>query len=135
MDRLFDHMVAGNLTRNLDDGSLGNRWRPAVDIKEAEEAIVITADLPGFKADDVDVTVEDRRLSIRGERKFEDAAEGETYHRVERSYGVFERSFTLPSSVDPSKVEASFKNGEVTITLPRREESKPRSIKIKVETN
>jgi len=135
MDRLFDHMVAGGAMRKNDDGGLRGSWRPAVDIKEAEEEIVIRADLPGFNAEDVEVTVEDRLLSIRGERKFEEAAEGETYHRVERSFGVFERSFTLPNSVDPSKVEASFKNGEMSVKLPRREESKPRSIKVKVETN
>jgi len=106
-----------------------------VDIKESKDAIHISADLPGFKADDVEVTVENGVLSIRGERKFEEASEGESYHRVERSYGVFERTFSLPTSVDAGKVEARFKDGEMKIVLPRREESKPRSIKVKVETN
>ena len=97
--------------------------------------MVITADLPGLKAEDVEVTVDEGTLSIRGERKLEEAAEGETFHRVERLYGIFERSFTLPNSVDVDKIEARFSNGEMTLTLPKREESKPRSVKIKVEKN
>ena len=95
----------------------------------------IQADLPGLKAEDVEVTVEDGTLTLRGERKLEEAAEGETYHRVERTYGMFERTFNLPSSVDTSKIEARFANGEMVLTLPKREESKPRTVKIKVESN
>ncbi|MCU0233936.1 MAG: Hsp20/alpha crystallin family protein [Thermoanaerobaculales bacterium] len=108
---------------------------PAVNILEREDAIVISADLPGLKAEDVEVTVDQGTLSIRGERKLEEKAEGETYHRVERVYGLFERTFTLPNTVDVSKIDARFKNGEMTLTLPKREESKPRSVKIKVETS
>ena len=93
--------------------------------------MVITADLPGLKAEDVEVTVEEGILSIRGERKLEETSEGETYHRVERMYGVFERTFTLPNSVDVDKIDARFSNGEMVLTLPKREESKPRQISIK----
>jgi HSP20 family protein len=132
MDRLFDEMLGWGVRKAVDESWVRGTWRPAVDIKETEESIRISADLPGFKADDVDVKVENGVLSIRGERTFEEASEGESYHRVERRFGVFERSFTIPTSVDTEKVEARFANGEMTIVLPVREESKPRSIKVEV---
>ena len=113
--------------------SLRGAWVPSVDILEKEDAIVIRTDLPGLTADDVDVSVDNGLLVIRGERKFEDAAEHETLHRVERLYGAFERTFQLPRSVDPSKVKARFANGVLELTLPKREESRPRSIKIDVK--
>ncbi len=135
MDRLFDEIMGRGMRRSLAENEVRGSWTPAVDIKESADAIHISADLPGFKADDVEVTVENGVLSIRGERKFEEASDGESYHRVERQYGVFERTFSLPTSVDAGKVEARFKDGEMMIVLPRREETKPRSIKVKVETN
>jgi HSP20 family protein len=134
MDRLFDEMMGRGLGRGLDEGSVRGSWAPAVDILEKEDAIEIRADLPGFKADDVDVTVDNGVLTVRGERRLEEASEGETYHRVERSYGMFERTFSLPNSVDLGKIEARFKDGEMHVNLPKREESKPRSVKIKVES-
>jgi len=133
MERLFDEMVGRGLWRTSEERPLRGSWVPAVNILERQDAMVITADLPGLKAEDVEVTVEDGILSIRGERKLEETAEGENYHRVERIYGVFERTFTLPNSVNVDKIEARFSNGEMTLTLPKREESKPRSVKIKVE--
>jgi HSP20 family protein len=133
MERLFDEMVNRGLWRSGEERPLRGAWVPAVNILEREDAIVISADLPGLKAEDVDVTVDRGTLSIRGERKLEEKQEGETLHRVERVYGLFERTFTLPNTVDPTKIEARFKNGEMTLTLPKREESKPRSVKIKVE--
>ena len=135
MERLFDEMVGRGLWRSPEERPLRGSWVPAINILEREDSMVITADLPGLKAEDVDVTVEEGTLTIRGERKLEEVAEGETYHRVERLYGVFERTFTLPNSVDVEKIEARFSNGEMTLTLPKREESKPRSVKIKVENN
>jgi len=134
MDRLFDEMLGWGVRRSNDESWVRGSWLPAVDIKESHDQITISADLPGFKADEVEVKVDNGVLSIRGERKFEEASEGESYHRVERHFGVFERSFSLPSSVDATKVEATFRNGEMTITLPRLEESKPRSIKVEVES-
>ena len=133
MERLFDEMVGRGLWRTGEENTLRGSWVPAINILEREDAIVIQADLPGLKAEDVEVTVEEGTLNIRGERKLEEANEGETYHRVERLYGVFERSFTLSNSVDTTKIDARFKNGEMTLTLPKREESKPRTVKIKVE--
>ena len=133
MERMFDEMMGRGLWRSSEDRPLRGTWVPAVNILEREDAMVITADLPGLKAEDVEVTVEEGILSIRGERKLEETSEGETYHRVERMYGVFERTFTLPNSVDVDKIDARFSNGEMVLTLPKREESKPRSVKIKVE--
>jgi len=135
MESLFDEMVGRGLWRTSEERPLRGSWVPAINILERQDAMVITADLPGLKAEDVEVTVEEGTLSIRGERKLEEASEGETYHRVERLYGVFERSFTLSNSVDVDKIEARFANGEMVLTLPKREESKPRSVKIKVEKN
>lgn len=133
MERLFDEMMGRGLWKTSEERPLRGSWVPAINILEREDAMVITADLPGLKAEDVEVTVEEGTLSIRGERKLQEASEGETYHRVERLYGVFERTFSLPSSVDVEKIEARFNNGEMVLTLPKREESKPRSVKIKVE--
>jgi HSP20 family protein len=135
MERLFDEMLGRGMWRTSEERPLRGSWVPAINILEREDSMVITADLPGLRAEDVEVTVEEGTLSIRGERKLEEAAEGETYHRVERLYGVFERTFTLPNSVDVGKIEARFSNGEMLLTLPKREESKPRSVKIKVENN
>jgi HSP20 family protein len=135
MDRLFDEMLGRGARRSLDESWLLGPWKPAVDIKESSDEITISVDLPGFKAEDVEVKVDNGVLSLRGERKFEEASEGESYHRVERRFGVFERSFTLPRSIDASKVEARFKDGEMTIVMPRLEDSKPRSIKVEVESD
>ena len=135
MERFFDEILGRGLRRTADERPLRGAWVPAINILEREGAMEIQADLPGLKAEDVEVTVEDGALTLRGERKLEEAAEGETYHRVERTYGMFERTFNLPSSVDTSKIEARFTNGEMVLTLPKREESKPRTVKIKVESN
>jgi len=134
IDRLFNEFMGRSL-RQFDEETAALGWTPAVNILEKIDGIVITADLPGLKAEDVEVTVDNGVLTIKGERTLEEAAEGENYHRVERTYGSFERSFSIPSSVDPGKVEARFVNGEMTITLPKREESKPRSVKVKVATS
>jgi len=135
MERLFDEMLGHGLWRTSEESPLRGSWVPAINILEREDAVVITADLPGLKAEDVEVTVDEGTLSIRGERKLEEAAEGETFHRVERLYGGFERTFTLPNSIDVDKIEARFSNGEMVLNLPKLEESKPRSVKIKVENN
>ena len=134
MERLFDEMLGNGIWRTSEERPLRGSWVPAINILEKDSEISITADLPGLKAEDVEVTVEEGTLSIRGERQLEEAAEGETYHRVERLYGSFERTFTLPNSIDVENIEARFSNGEMVLTLPKREESKPRSLKIKVES-
>jgi HSP20 family protein len=135
VDRLFNEFLGRSLSQVGDETSASGSWSPAVNILEKNDAIVITADLPGLKAEDVEVTVDNGVLTLRGQRSFEEASEGEAYHRVERWYGSFERTFTIPSSVDPTKIEARFTNGEMAISLPKRDESKPRSVKVKVATS
>jgi len=134
MDRFFNEFMGRSLGHEGDETPACGSWSPAVNILEKETEIVITADLPGLKAEDVEVTVDKSVLTVKGERTLEEVAEGETYHRVERSYGCFERSFSIPESVDAKKIEARFANGEMTVNLPKRAESKPRSVKVKVAT-
>lgn len=107
-------------------------WVPPVDINETEDNLVLKAELPGIKPDDVEIRVEDNTLYLKGERKFEREVKEENLHRVERSYGTFSRSFSLPSSVDPEKIKAEYQNGILTLTMPKREEAKPKTIKIDV---
>jgi HSP20 family protein len=106
-------------------------WVPPVDIFEtAEKDVVVKVDLPGMKREDIKVAFENNVLTVEGERKFEDESKGDQYHRVERGYGTFQRSFTLPSSVDAGRVSAAHHDGVLTVTLPRREETRPRTIEV-----
>jgi HSP20 family protein len=105
-------------------------WAPPVDISEDKDSITLTAELPGFREDQVEVQMEGGVLTIRGERKFEEEKEGRNYHRLERSYGQFVRSFTLPNNVDREEIRASFNNGLLEIEMPKRAEARPRQIKI-----
>ena len=107
-------------------------WAPAVDIYETENSIVLKAELPGIDPKDVEVRVEDNTIYLKGERKFEKETKDENYHRVERSYGSFARSFSLPNSIDADKVVAEYKDGVLNLTLPKREEAKPKTIRINV---
>ncbi|HXH50472.1 MAG TPA: Hsp20/alpha crystallin family protein [Terriglobia bacterium] len=107
-------------------------WIPPVDIYETGDSLVLKAELPGINTDDVEIRVEDSTLYLKGERKFEKEAKEENLHRVERSYGTFTRSFALPNTIDADKVKAEYENGILTLTLPKREEAKPRTIKIDV---
>ena len=115
--------------RRDEEISLGT-WMPPVDIAEDQDKIVLTAELPGFREDQIEVEMEGGVLTLKGERKFEDEKEGRNYHRVERSYGQFVRSFTLPSNVDRDSIKANFSDGLLRIELPKREEAKPRQIRI-----
>jgi len=107
-------------------------WVPPVDICETEDSLVLKAELPGIKSDDVEIRVEDNTLYLKGERKFEKEVKDENFHQGERSYGSFSRSFSLPSSIDSDKVKAEYQNGILTLTMPKREEAKPKTIKIDV---
>jgi HSP20 family protein len=107
-------------------------WAPAVDIIENEHGIVINAELPGVAPKDVTVTIDNNVLTLKGERHVDQEAKKENFHRMERAYGVFARSFALPEHVDASKVTANFKDGLLTVTLPKSDTAKPRSIDIKV---
>ncbi len=108
-------------------------WQPPVDIYETENELVLKADLPDVDLKDIDVRVENQTLSISGERKFQRQDNGKGYHRLERSYGNFTRSFAVPNTFDTDKINAGFKNGVLTVTLAKKEAAKPRQVKIEVQ--
>jgi len=108
-------------------------WAPACDIYETTNEVVIKAELPEVKKEDVQVSFENNVLTIRGERNLSEETEKENYHRVERSYGQFTRSFTLPNFVDSSKIKAEFKDGLLRVTMAKREEAKPKQIKVDIK--
>ena len=116
-------------SRREEDMSVG-AWIPPVDIAEDKDKIVLTAELPGFQENQIEIQMEGNLLTLRGERRFEEKKDGRNYHRVERSYGQFVRSFTLPDNVDRDNIKASFRDGILQIELPKREEAKPRQIKV-----
>ncbi|XOZ32668.1 Hsp20/alpha crystallin family protein [Halomonadaceae bacterium KBTZ08] len=125
--------------RNPAQSSNGNReilqktdWAPAVDITENKDAFVITAELPGIRKEDVKVSVQDGVLTIQGERSFENAEDDERRHRVERFYGHFSRSFTLPENVDDENIKANYHDGVLELTLTKQEKAKPRAIEVEV---
>ncbi len=115
-----------------EEGSLAV-WTPAVDVCEDNEAVRITAELPGMTQKDVKLAFKDGVLTIRGEREFKDEQKKKDYYRIERSYGAFARSFTLPSTVESDKIHASMKDGVLEILVPKKEEAKPKEIEIKVD--
>jgi len=127
LNRLFNESL-----RNQGEESALTTWAPAVDIYETPNELVVKADLPDVNEKDIDVRVENNLLTIRGERKFEKSVSEENYLRVERTYGAFSRSFSLPNTVNAEAIGAEYKNGVLTVTLPKREESKPRQVKITV---
>jgi len=120
-------------TRFFTEPQTNRPWSPAVDIYETENELVLKADVPDIELKDIDVRVENQTLTIAGERKFEkrDSEKG-GYHRIERNYGNFVRSFAVPNSFDTDKINASYKNGVLAITLPKKEAAKPRQIKVEV---
>ena len=132
-DRL-SRVLAQATPRNRDEEMSLGTWLPPVDIAEDKDRITLTAELPGFQEDQIQIQMEGGVLTLRGERKFEEEKEGRNFHRVERSYGQFVRSFTLPNNVDRDQIKASFSDGLLHIELPKREEAKPRQIKISGES-
>jgi HSP20 family protein len=124
------------LSRVFDDRAYRNGesvgWTPACDIYEDEEGVTLRFDLAGVEPKDVDIRFENGVLTLRGERKLDKEDKRDNYHRIERSFGAFTRSFTLPGTVDASQIRAEAKNGVLTIGLPKRAEAKPRSIQVKV---
>lgn len=107
-------------------------WAPSVDISESDNEYVIKAEIPDVKKEDVKVTVENGQLTIQGERKQEKEEKNKRYHRIERSYGSFMRSFSVPDSVDESKAKAEYKDGMLTLTLPKTEKAKPKALEVKI---
>ena len=107
-------------------------WSPAVDVYDNKDNLVIKADLPGIKQNEINVSVEDDILTIKGEKKKETEVKEDNFYRLERAYGSFERSFTLPTNVDASKIKAAYKDGVLELTLPKKEETKPKQIKVDI---
>ena len=131
MNRMFDESYRGaRATGNADEWALGGSWAPAVDIYEQDGNIVMKAELPGVDPKTVDIRLENNTLTLRGERKLDTQVNQDSYHRVERSYGAFSRSFTLPTVVDQGSIKAEYRDGVLKLTLPKREEAKPRQIQI-----
>jgi len=119
--------------RRREEGGTPAEWSPCVDVVEDDKEYVVKAELPEIKKDDVHVTVENDILSIQGERKFEKEEKGKRYHRRERSYGSFARSFNLPEGADASRIRAEFKDGMLRVHLPKSERAKPKQIDVRVE--
>lgn len=133
MNRLFDEFFSGFPFPERRRGLMEGEWAPTVDVAETDENIVVTAELPGVKQNDVEISVVNDVLTLKGEKKEEKEIKKENYHRIERSYGSFQRSITLPTGVQADKAKATYKDGVLTITIPKVEEAKPKSIKINVE--
>jgi len=127
--RLFEDAV----TRFMSEPGTARPWSPAVDILETENELVVTADLPEVRLEDIDVRVENQILTIKGERSPEGNSDKRRYHRRERSYGAFTRSCAVPNSVDTERVSADYKNGVLTVNLPKKEAAKPKQVKIAVQ--
>jgi len=127
-------VFSDTVNRLLSDSQV-RPWTPAVDIYETENELVLKADLPDVKMEDIDIRMENGTLALKGERKFENEEKRKGFHRVERSYGTFARYFTLPETVDTDKVHADYHNGVLTITLPKKEVAKPRQVKVQVNSN
>ena len=123
MNRLF--------SRTVGDGvSSGSAWTPAVDIFDTEEAIVLRAELPGLGPDDIDIEIDDNVLTLKGERRFQETVDEGRFYRLERAYGHFQRSVTLPQGVKADEISADFDNGVLTVRVPKADEVKPRKISI-----
>ena len=131
INRVFNEAFAGS--KDFEDEVSMSAWRPAVDIYDTDSAIVIKAELPGIEKDDVSVDVKGNVLTIKGERSFDKEIKEENYYRKERSIGKFQRSFTLPESINPEAIKANFKNGVLEIEVPKPEGKKPKQISINVE--
>jgi HSP20 family protein len=128
INRLFSE----TFDRSSEEANL-TPWAPAVDIFETEQNLVVKADLPDIKPEELDIRVENNILTIRGERKFEKKVNENNYLRVERSYGSFSRSFSLANTVNTEAIHADYRNGVLTLSIPKREEAKPKQIKVQVE--
>lgn len=130
VNRLFEDTIF----RGRTDQSAITSWVPAVDIYETEHELVVQADLPDVNEKDIDICVENNLLTIRGERKVEKSVSEDNYLRVERSYGTFSRSFALPNTVKTDSIKAEYRNGVLSVSIPKREDAKPKQIKVAVDS-
>jgi HSP20 family protein len=129
-EQFFDDSFFGPSWLRTRGGEDRNGWFPAVDLSQTADRFLIKVDLPGMQKDDIDLSVENQTLTVTGERRFDSTEEGETFNRIERTYGKFSRTFQLPSNVNAGKVKAAFADGVLTITIPKSEEAKSRKISI-----
>ena len=127
MNRLFDDAGRG---WRADEPAATTTWSPAVDIYETENEIVVQAELPGVDRKDISLNLENNVLTLKGERRFEKETKEENYHRIERSYGGFARTFSIPATVDEEKIRADYRDGILKIALPKKEQVKPKQIRI-----
>ena len=127
MNRLFEEVVT---SRGEEKDMMSSSWSPSVDIFETENELVLTAEIPGIDEKDIEIKLEDNTLTLKGERKFEKETKEENYHRIERAYGSFYRSFTLPPYIDQDKISAEHQNGILKVIMPKQPELKPRNVKI-----
>ena len=130
-DQLFK--TFGEAYGSREESGLTGAWVPAVDVFEDNDAITLKLELPEVDAKDVDIQIEANQLTVRGERKLENSENRDNYHRIERTYGAFSRSFTLPSTVDTEHISAESKDGVLRVVLPKRAETKPRQIRVQVD--
>jgi HSP20 family protein len=128
MDRIMSR-ISGETDQEL----FPSKWAPTADVVETKDAIIVKAELPGLEEKDIAVEIENNVLTLRGERKLEKETEEKGYRRIERSYGSFSRSFTLPANVDPAKIAAFFNNGLLEVSIPKKEAAKPRAINVEVK--
>jgi HSP20 family protein len=130
MNRLFNDFFSQSPAKSERGDVI---WDPLVDISETENEIVVHAEIPGMKKEDVKINIQDNVLTISGEKKRVESEKEHNYHRIERAYGCFERSFSLPSSIELDKVKATYKDGILTISLPKTTEEKPKEVSIDVK--
>ena len=131
VNKMFDQTVRTLYPENGEESERG-AWAPAVDIHENNDSFVVKADLPGVSKEDIQIDLKDSTLTLKGEKKFESKVSKDNYIRVERSYGTFVRTFTLPENVDADKIKATYKDGVLELTIPKREEAKPKQIKVEL---
>ncbi|MFP4082567.1 MAG: Hsp20/alpha crystallin family protein [Candidatus Aminicenantes bacterium] len=127
MNRLFEETFT---SRGEERELVSSTWTPSVDIYETDKALVLSAEVPGMDEKDIEIKIEDNTLTLKGDRKFEKETKEENYHRIERAYGSFYRSFTLPHYVDQEKIEAEHENGVLKITMPKKSELQHKKVKI-----
>ena len=131
MTPMLAHALGLHARQQGNDRAMTTAWAPALDISERKDAYLVTVEVPGVEAEDLDITMEDGLLTIKGERQFTSESSEQQFHRVERRYGAFRRSITLPAQVQADQIEATFDNGVLQIVVPKAEEAKPKRIQVR----
>lgn len=132
LNSMLDDAFSAWPFQSQENGALTSSWLPATDVFEDKDAVRIVAEVPGVRPEDVKISLENNLLTIRGEKRQQAEENTERVHRYERTYGTFERAFSLPTTVDPEKIAASYTNGILTVTIPKAERARPREIPVKV---